>query len=212
MKKIVILLVILFVSVSSGVVHASGSIFLDPISGTIDGTGKAINIVVNSGGSEINGIEMSVEYGGDIAFTSFDSGNISGCEVDGLERDTAEFQDIFLYCFILTEPYSGNDGVFATLNFESTGEGQAVVEIVSVETAGVAEITDGSGNYTTTLQIQESVSEPESESGQEETVPLPRTSIFNAFGIMLGVGLICMPLILNKRCRKQTSLMMGKIK
>lgn len=208
MKKTVIFLVMLFTFVSLGVVHASGSVFLNPTSGVIDGNGKAINIVVDSGGEEINGIEMAIEYSGDISFVSFDSGNISGCEVDGLERDTEEFEDIFLYCFILNEPYTGSDGVFATLNFVSTAEGQAIVEIVDVEAAGMVQITDGSGSYTTSLQIQESESEPES----EDTTQLPRTSIFNAFGIMLGVGLICMPLILNKRSTKRTGLMMGKIR
>ena len=205
-KFVVFFLVIVF-SFSSNI-YASGSVFLNPTSGVIDGNGKAINIVVDSGGGEISGLEMAIEYSGDIAFTGFDSGNISGCEVDGLERDTEEFDDIFLYCFILTDPYTGSDGVFATLNFESTAEGQAVVEIVDVEAAGTVTITDGSGSYSTTLQIQETTSDPE----PEETAPLPRTSIFNAFGIMFGVGLICMPLILNKRSTKPTSLMMGKVR
>ena len=207
MKKIkcVVFFLVLVFSFSSNI-YASGSVFLDPTSGVIDGSGKSIDIVVDSGGDEINGLEMSIEYSGDIVFTGFESGNISGCEVDGLERDTEEFDDIFLYCFILTDPYTGSDGVFATLNFESTSEGQAVVEIVDVEAAGTVEITDGSGSYTTTLEIQETTSEP------EETTTLPQTSIFNAFGIMLGVGLVCMPLVLNKRSTKKTGLMMGKIK
>ncbi len=225
MKKLAFvttLFLVLFPFLSSGLVYASGTISLNPTSGVIGPEGKSIDVVVDTGGGEINGIELFLVYDGTVDFTGFDSGNISGCTVDGIEReDTEEFdEDVFLYCFILSEPYTGSNGIFATLNFEPTAEGQATVEIIGVEAAGNIEIGDGVGNYTTTLQVEEEEVEEEEEEVQEEEAPreedekrsLPRTSIFNTVGITVGVILLCMPLVLNSRFPKRRDLMIGKIK
>lgn len=200
-------------SLSSGFVHAAGTISLSPTSGTIDGSGGAIDIVLDSAGGEIDGLEVSIEYSGDITFVDFDSGNINDCTVDGLERTTGEFEDIFLYCFILSAPYTGSDGVFATLNFEPTAEGTATVTIASVEAAGNVVIGDGEGSYTTTMATPDPAPDPapESEDTSDHKTPLPDTSVMSTFGIMLGVALLCMPLVLNSRVPRKRGLMTRKV-
>ena len=128
--------------------HAAETFTLNPTTGSIPASGLGIDIVVDSGGEEIDGVELTVEYEGDVSFEGFESGDIPGCSVDGLERDS--YDDIFLYCFIVEDSYTGDSGVFATLNFNATGEGNATVTITSA--VGIQTFTiGGAGNYTTTL-------------------------------------------------------------
>ncbi len=222
MKKlafVITLFLVLFPFLSSSLVYASGTVSLSPTSGVIGPEGKSIDIVVDSAGGDINGLELFIVYEGSMTFVDFDSGNISGCTVDGIEREDNEGfdEDIFLYCFIISEPYTGSDGIFASLNFEPTAEGQATVEIIGAEAAGNIVIGDGIGNYTTTLQVEEEEEEEEEEveetpEEEREKRTLPRTSIFNTVGITVGFILLCMPLILNSRFPKRRDLMVGKIK
>jgi hypothetical protein len=202
---LVALLVIVLPFFSLQTVYAAGSIFLNPADGVIDASGKSLDIVVDSGGEEINGLEMSIVYEGEIEFVDFESGNISGCDIDGLERSVDGVDDVFLYCFIMTDPYIGSSGIFATLNFEATGEGYAEVKILDVEGAGDI-TTGGIGSYTTTLSVQEETT---------ETTPttLPQTSLAGPFGLITGVGLLCIPFVLNNRpSSKRGGLMMRKVR
>ena len=198
----------------ASMVSASGSVSLNPSGGTIGGQGISIDLVVDTGGSEVDGIQMTLDYEGDIEFIDIEPGDIPGCDADGVERDTEEFDDIFLYCFILGEPYKGS-GVFATLNFEPTGEGSANINILTID--GVSASIGEVGSYTTTM----SESEPEESSGSEEeersitppqdsTAPLPRTSIYNTFFVSLGFVFISIPLILKSHSFSNKKDLMSK--
>ncbi len=195
MKKLKFLLVflmllILFPFFSLDNIYASVNIYFNPSSGVIDGRGKSIDIVVDSGGTEINGLEMGIKYSGDIEFVDHDSGTFGNCPDDVVERDETYEEDLFLYCFIMTDPYIGDSGVFATLNFEPTAEGTAELEIINVIGVDSPDV-ESPVTYTTTLSVQDTDSDP------PPTSPLPRTSIFNTLGIVLGVALLFSPLILN---------------
>lgn len=200
---------------ASGSVFASGRIYLDPSSGEITSDGTSINVVVDTGGVEIHGLEISVEYEGDISFVDFTSGNITGCEADGIERQTEAYDDIFLYCFITDGTYSGDSGIFTTLNFKATDNGTAEIKIVSV--VGLEDVQPPpASSYTTTTSRSENTSSPSptppsSSPPPSETV-LPRTSLPTY--VLLGTGillLILAPLFKIQISAKTRRSMLEKI-
>jgi len=161
---------------------ASGSVTLNPSSGTITSEGTAVNIVINTGGATIEGAEMTVKYSGDVELVSVVSGNINGCTVDSV--DMGAEGERFLYCLIPpgTDGYSGDSGIFATLNLRALKDGVATVTILSVD--GFEATIGSPGNYTTTLGSGMGSGEPAS-----VITTLPQTS---AIGISAVVGGFCL--------------------
>ncbi len=178
-----IILSLLFLTFSANSIFAAASVGLSPATGVISSNGTSIEIVVDSQGEEVNGIELTLEYEGDISFTGFNSGNIPGCQVDGLERES--FGDVFIYCFIMEDPYTGTSGVFATLDFVATAQGTGTVTITSA--IGSEELTIGApGSYTTTMAA---TATPET----EEAAVLPQASFSSTVVFFVGLLSLLIP-------------------
>jgi hypothetical protein len=182
--------------------YAAVDISLDPITGTIDQAGMNIDIVVDSGGGEVDGFEISIVYSGDIEYMGFTSGDVPGCTVEGLERE--EQDDLFLYCFILADPYTGSDNIFASLNFRATGENGGTVRINTANAGTCQEcgtVIGAQGNYTTSLTA----------APQEEQ--LPQTNLLGVNSIFVGVGIISLAALLKTNIVfKRREKMMKKLK
>lgn len=198
---------------SNNSAFASGSVYLDPSSGEITSDGTSINVIVDTGGVEIDGLEISVEYEGDISFVDFTSGDIIGCEVDGIERETEAYDDIFLYCFIMDGKYSGDSGVFATLNFKATDNGTAQIKISSI--VGLEDVEPPPvSSYTTTTSTSENTSTPSPTPppSSNQTV-LPRTSLPSYVFLCVGAFLLILaPLLKTQMFGIQKRSMLEKVK
>jgi hypothetical protein len=191
---------------------ASGGVYLDPSSGEITSDGTSINVVVDTGGVEIDGLEISIEYEGDISFVDFTSGDIVGCEVDGIERETEAYDDIFLYCFIIDGKYSGDSGIFTTLNFKATDNGTAQIKISSIVGLENVEPPPAS-SYTTTTSASENTSTPSPTPppSSNQTV-LPRTSLPSYVFLCVGAFLLILaPLLKTQISGTQKRSMLEKV-
>lgn len=138
------------------------AITLEPSSGTISGDGLEIDLIIDTQGEEVGGIDVTLEYFGDIEYVGFEQGEISNCEVipaspSDLESSLEGSNLVGLYCFIgASDPaYRGDGDVFAKVLFESTGEGTGQVDITSVDFSVRDDrlevfFSGGEGEYTTT--------------------------------------------------------------
>lgn len=206
MKNLILRIVPVFFlcfALLSSVVHAEVNIALDPTTGNIDSSGSNIDIVVDSGGGEVDGFEISIKYSGDLQYNGFTSGDVPGCTVEGLEREAQD--DVFLYCFIMTDPYTGSDNTLASLNFSATGTNGGTIRIDSAD-AGTCEtcgtVLGAQGNYTTSVTTTTTQSEA-----------LPQTNIFGASIVFVGIGLLSTAVLLKTNLVfKRREKMMKKLK
>ncbi len=122
------------------------NVSLDPSSGQITSTGTKINIIINSNGQEYMGMNTRLSYSGPIEYLGVDKGNIKGCAIEeGVKKEN----EIVMFCLMFSDIYTDNGGIFATLNFKSTGEGSAKINIEAVDAA--LESTQSGGNYSAVL-------------------------------------------------------------
>ena len=140
--------------VSSGV-----AVVLDSSSGIIPGEGKKIDLLVDTQGEDVSGIDVTFEYSGDIEYVGFEQGEIENCEVE----ETGSGSSRGLHCFIsATQPtYKGKDDVFASVIFRAIGgDGQGEIDVTRVDYAvrddrQEVNFTGGDGQYTTTLDVSD---------------------------------------------------------
>ncbi len=121
---------------------------LSPAAGKISADGLGIDLVINTHGKKVFGIDVTLEYTGSINYARLDQGNISNCTVKDVRQSSGE---INLHCFIdPSKSYDGSDGIFAKVYFESTGTGSATINITEVsfsDSTGEIKFEGGSGNY-----------------------------------------------------------------
>ncbi len=184
---------------------AAGEVSLDPSSGIIDGGGQSVDVVVDAQGEEVEIIEIIIEYGGDINYIGSSNGDIDGCSADVTVRSSEDFDDLFIFCMLLSSEHTGS-GVFVTLDFEPTGEGGANIDIVSVD-LGLASSPSfqTTHTYETTMETGGGAAEtePDEPTPEGEADQLPRTSVSRVSYILVGILLLSLPIVLNKNLEQK---------
>ncbi len=116
-----------------GVAVSEIGIELRPDSGTITEEGLDIDLVINTHGEEISGLEVTLEYSDSLEYVSTTDGDIPNCSrVSDVEH--SDGNRVNLSCFIPPESttYRGSGDTFATVKFRGTDGGQARIEAKDV--------------------------------------------------------------------------------
>ena len=128
---------------------------LSPNSGAISTGGLDIDLIINTHGESISGVDITLQYSGDIDYVSFSQGDINNCSVVDVRQG---LDKVNLHCFIdpAQPTYTGSGTIFATVKFNATNDGSAQIEITEVyfsvrEAVGEVSFLGGSGQYTTSL-------------------------------------------------------------
>jgi hypothetical protein len=191
---------------------------LSPSSGVIPKEGLDINLIVDTHGEEVDGINITIEYSGDVQYQKYSSGQIPGCSVKETKQ---EGKNINLHCDFDEEadPYKGSGDVFATINFTPVQDGQATVKITKVEFSEREKeeklnFLGGTGQYTTGSSVYPSPEPPPVPEPPVKPTPdptpeptpsptpkpkVPETSISNFEGIIGGSILILISAIIFTR-------------
>lgn len=138
------------------------AIDLNPSGGTISSGGTDIDLVLDTLGEEIGGVDVTVEYFGDLEYIGFNQGEIDNCDVVETAPTAYTNPDavgvIGLYCFIeaALPAYSGQGETFATITFKAAGESGGDIDVTEVEFSlrdeRMAEtFSGGSASYSTSL-------------------------------------------------------------
>ncbi len=198
-----------------GLTNEKVGMLLNPSSGPISKDGLEISLVIDTHDEEIDGIDVVVEYSGDVEYSSYSQGQIPGCSV---KETQSGGKSINLHCEFDAEvnPYKGKGDVFAGIILKAMGEGQAIVNITKVDFSlrddgKKVSFLGGDGKYSTTLMSYPSpepppdpgppekpspepevppVSPPPSPPPSEPQPKVPDTSISSFEGIIIGVTLI----------------------
>lgn len=133
------------------------AIVLSPNHGNITKTGLDIDLVLNTHGEKISGVDVTLEFSDTVDYTGFSSGKIENCSVSDVRQGTNK---VNLHCFIdANKPtYEGEEVLFATVNFRSLEKGDAKIEVSDVsfsvrDTRNEVPASGSTGNYTTEAEV-----------------------------------------------------------
>ena len=135
-----------------GVAVSGVGMELRPSSGVITEEGLDIDLVINTHGEEVGGMELTLEYSSSLEYVSTRAGDVPNCTVI---RDIEQSGNrVNLSCFIPPESstYRGSGDTFATVRFRRIGDGQARIEAKDVvfgvrDSRQEVEFDGGSGEY-----------------------------------------------------------------
>ena len=164
-----------------GMVSAAITASISPSSGTV-GKNFSISVNINTGGAEINGVDLDVTYDGDVSFVSGTAGNL-GC-TPTVQDDVDEV--VGLPCFIPPGDTFSGSGRLATLNFTASSDGQVVFDIENFDAGG----GEGSVSGATLTVDMDYTGGSDAGNGDDES--LPETGFFtdNIFLILGGLFLV----------------------
>ncbi len=124
------------------------AVSLSPAAGKITADGLGIDLILDTHGKTIFGVDITLEYSGDIDYDRFAQGNIKECVVKDVRQTSTK---VNLHCFIdPSKNYSGKGDVFAKVYFAATETGSAEINITEVllsDSTGEVSFKGGSGNY-----------------------------------------------------------------
>ena len=132
---------------------------LVPKEGNIPEEGFDIDLIVDTHGERISGVDVTLRYSGEVDYRGFFQGEIENCTVKDVQKVENE---INLQCFIDPDSptYQGSGDVFATANFRAIGKGPVEIEAIGVffyvrDARGEVRFLGGRGDYTADSQSAE---------------------------------------------------------
>ena len=133
-------------------------ISLEPEMGTISMSNFKIDLIIDTHGEEVMGIDVGLEYSGDIEYVDFEQGNIQNCSV--IDSYSENFLNLACFIDAAQQPYQGQGDIFASVIFKATDDGFAQVDVSSVVFAVSDErnelnFTGDLGEYTTVSEFLE---------------------------------------------------------
>ncbi len=147
---------------------------LSPNHGNITKAGLDIDLILNTHGEKISGVDVTLEFSDTIDYTGFSPGKIENCSVSDVRQGTNK---VNLHCFIdANKPtYEGEEVLFASVNFRSLEKGDAKIEVTDVsfavrDTRNEVPASGTAGNYTTEAEVAITLDPPDgliSEEGLE---------------------------------------------